>query len=82
MVQNNFVRTGQAFHMHHNHDPNAKAVSAKFGGSKQALGYVLIAQHFGFVMRRMFDEFGFEAVIFLEEDLEVSLDFFSCDPGG
>ena len=108
----------------------------RFGGSKQAMGYVLIAQHFGFVMRRivaffghlcyfgsgfplvlddfpffpmvfpmvfsmicpwfsqapngswfslclaararMFDEFGFDAVIFLEEDLEVSPDFFSC----
>jgi len=77
LVQKNYVRTGQAFHMHHEHDPNAKAVAAKFGGSKQTLGYVLIAQHFGFVMRRMFDEFGFETVIFLEEDLEVSVDFFS-----
>lgn len=77
LVQKNYVRTGQAFHLHHEHDPNAKAVAAKFGGSKQALGYVLIAQHFGYVMRRMFDDFGFEAVIFLEEDLEVSPDFFS-----
>lgn len=77
LVQKNYVKTGQAFHMHHEHDPNAKAVAAKFGGNKQALGYVLIAQHFGFVMKRMFEEFGFEAVIFLEEDLEVSPDFFS-----
>ncbi|CAK9006560.1 Hypothetical protein SCF082_LOCUS9082 [Durusdinium trenchii] len=61
LVQKNYVRTGQAFHLHHEHDPNAKAVAAKFGGSKQALGYVLIAQHFGYVMRRMFDDFGFEA---------------------
>lgn len=27
-------------------------LSPRFGGSKQALGYVLIAQHFGYVMRR------------------------------
>eukprot|EP00440_Ansanella_granifera_P033436 gb/GFBE01036279.1/.p1 GENE.gb/GFBE01036279.1/~~gb/GFBE01036279.1/.p1 ORF type:complete len:528 (+),score=123.09 gb/GFBE01036279.1/:1-1584(+) len=77
LVQKTYVETGQAFHMHHQHDPNAQAVAAKFGGSKQALGYVRIAQHFGFVMKRMFDEFGFQAVIFLEEDLEVSPDFFS-----
>ncbi|CAE8602746.1 unnamed protein product, partial [Polarella glacialis] len=77
MVQSTFVSSGQAFHMHHPHDPNAQTVANKFGGSKQTLGYVYIAQHFGFVMRRMFDEFGFSAVIFLEEDLEVSPDFFS-----
>ena len=31
LVQKNYVRTGQAFHMHHEHDPNAKAVAAKCG---------------------------------------------------
>eukprot|EP00931_Biecheleriopsis_adriatica_P088486 TRINITY_DN62798_c0_g1_i1.p1 TRINITY_DN62798_c0_g1~~TRINITY_DN62798_c0_g1_i1.p1 ORF type:complete len:522 (-),score=106.78 TRINITY_DN62798_c0_g1_i1:75-1640(-) len=77
MVQKSYVQTGQAFHMFHQHDPNAKSIAAKFGGSKQTLGYVYIAQHFGFAMKRMFDDFGFGAVIFLEEDLEVSLDFFS-----
>lgn len=76
LVQRSFVKTGQAYHMHHEHDPNAPAIATKYGG-KKAIGYVRIAQHFGFVMRRMFDEFGFEAVIFLEEDLEISPDFFS-----
>ncbi|CAE7406808.1 GNTI, partial [Symbiodinium sp. CCMP2456] len=60
LVQRSFVKTGQAYHMHHEHDPNAPAIATKYGG-KKAIGYVRIAQHFGFVMRRMFDEFGFEA---------------------
>lgn len=77
LVQSKFVATGQAYHMHHDHDPNANSIAKRFGGSKMALGYVYIAQHFGFVMRRMFDDFDFQSVIFLEEDLEVSRDFFS-----
>eukprot|EP00933_Yihiella_yeosuensis_P018649 TRINITY_DN15239_c0_g3_i1.p1 TRINITY_DN15239_c0_g3~~TRINITY_DN15239_c0_g3_i1.p1 ORF type:complete len:520 (+),score=95.62 TRINITY_DN15239_c0_g3_i1:22-1581(+) len=76
MIDSTYVRAGEAYHWHHDHQPDAVQVAKRFGGSKSALGYVLIAQHFGFVMRRLFDEFNFEAVIFVEEDLEVSRDFF------
>lgn len=77
MIEETYVTAGKAFHMHHDHEESATRISQKFGGSGQTLGYVRIAQHFGFAMRRMFDDFGFKAVIFLEEDLEVSPDFFS-----
>lgn len=75
LVQNKYVATGVAFHMHHEHDPAAPQIAQRFG--KKALGYVRIAQHYGFVMKRVFDDFGFSQVIFLEEDMEVAPDFFS-----
>jgi len=77
MVEATFVQQGVAFHMHHPHDLGAQAVAKQFGGSKSALGYVRIAQHFGFAMKRMFDEFGFQQVLFIEEDMEIAPDFFS-----
>lgn len=77
IVQNKYARAGTVFHMQHAHQQDAKAISKKFGGSKTTLGYVYIAQHYGFVMRTMFDEVGFDQLIFLEEDLQISPDFFS-----
>jgi alpha-1,3-mannosyl-glycoprotein beta-1,2-N-acetylglucosaminyltransferase len=75
LVTSRYVADGVAFHMRHEHDPSAPSIAQRFG--KNALGYVRIAQHYGFAMRRLFDDFGFQQVIFLEEDMEVSPDFFS-----
>lgn len=66
----------RVFHMHHEHDPQAEQIAARSGGHS-ALGYVYIAQHYGFALRKAFDEFGFNQVIFLEEDMEISPDFYS-----
>mmetsp|Transcript_28540 Transcript_28540/g.52383 ORF Transcript_28540/g.52383 Transcript_28540/m.52383 type:complete len:673 (-) Transcript_28540:48-2066(-) len=77
VVEDEYVRTGLAFHMHHAHDPQARSVARKFGGTKTTLGYVYIAQHYGYIMKTMFEEIGFNQLIFLEEDLQVSPDFFS-----
>jgi alpha-1,3-mannosyl-glycoprotein beta-1,2-N-acetylglucosaminyltransferase len=41
------------------------------------LGYVRIAQHYGFALKKVFDDMGFHQVIFLEEDMEIAPDFFS-----
>jgi len=76
-VESSYVETGLAYHMHHTHEANAQSVASKFGSGKQAKGYVLIAQHFGFVMRRLIDDFGFGAITFIEEDIEVAPDIFS-----
>jgi len=76
MIASNYVSKGLAYHMHHEHESSAQKIARQFGGHS-AQGYVYIAQHFGFAMRQMFDEFGFEQVIFLEEDLEIAPDFFS-----
>lgn len=66
----------RVFHMNHEHEQNAMQVASRFGGRGQ-LGYVYIAQHYGFALRKVFDEFGFKQLIFLEEDMEVAPDFFS-----
>lgn len=71
-----FVEEGVAFHLRHTHEANAHDIASKLG-IEGGQGYVYIAQHFGFIMRTLFDDIGFQRVIFLEEDLEVSPDFFS-----
>jgi alpha-1,3-mannosyl-glycoprotein beta-1,2-N-acetylglucosaminyltransferase len=38
--------------------------------------YFRIAQHYGWAFRRIFDDFGFDRVIVLEDDLEIAPDFF------
>lgn len=76
VIDSNYVAKGIAYHMNHEHEANAKQIARQFGGNS-AMGYVYIAQHFGFAMRKMFDEFGFQQVIFLEEDMEIAPDFFS-----
>jgi alpha-1,3-mannosyl-glycoprotein beta-1,2-N-acetylglucosaminyltransferase len=73
-----YVREGIAHHMCHEHDPNAPIIAQRFKyAGKGAIGYVRIAQHYGWAMRQVFDEFKFNQAIFLEEDMEISLDFFS-----
>merc|ERR1719460_2073917 len=54
LVQNKYVAGGVAFHMHHDHDPRAPQIAATYG--KNAIGYVRIAQHYGFAMKKVFDE--------------------------
>eukprot|EP00401_Gymnodinium_catenatum_P015039 CAMPEP_0117551844 /NCGR_PEP_ID=MMETSP0784-20121206/49398_1 /TAXON_ID=39447 /ORGANISM="" /LENGTH=491 /DNA_ID=CAMNT_0005348891 /DNA_START=139 /DNA_END=1614 /DNA_ORIENTATION=- len=76
-ITSSYVDTGVAFHVHHEHEANAEAIAAKIGRSKQVLGYTRIAQHYGFAMRLVFDGLRFEQAIFLEEDMELSPDFFS-----
>lgn len=81
-VEKDYAAKGVALHIHHPHDPDAGRIAAELaakikGNQKQVMGYVRIAQHYGFAMRKMFDEFGFGNVIFLEEDMEVAPDFFS-----
>merc|ERR1719387_559820 len=76
-VESSYVATGLAFHMHHEHDPNAPQIAKKFGNAKSTLGYVRIAQHYGFALKKVFDDMGFHQVIFLEEDMEIAPDFFS-----
>eukprot|EP00927_Polykrikos_kofoidii_P012285 TRINITY_DN1528_c0_g1_i1.p1 TRINITY_DN1528_c0_g1~~TRINITY_DN1528_c0_g1_i1.p1 ORF type:complete len:554 (-),score=91.22 TRINITY_DN1528_c0_g1_i1:107-1768(-) len=76
-VETAYVKTAVAFHIRHPHEPSAQSIAKKFGGGKQALGYVRIAQHFGFAMKKVFEDAGFNSAIFLEEDLEVAPDFFS-----
>jgi alpha-1,3-mannosyl-glycoprotein beta-1,2-N-acetylglucosaminyltransferase len=39
-------------------------------------GYAYISQHYQFVFSRLFDEYGFEKVILLEDDMEIAPDFF------
>jgi len=77
LVRDEYVAKGVAYHINHEHEANAEQIAKTFGQVKHTLGYVRIAQHFGWVMRTMFDRFGFEAVIFIEEDMEVAPDFFS-----
>lgn len=77
LVELEYVAKGLAHRIHHEHEANAEEMAKTFGKVKHTIGYVRIAQHFGFVMRKMFDSFGFEAVIFVEEDMEVAPDFFS-----
>merc|ERR1712059_169949 len=78
LIQSSYVQTGLAFHLNHQHDPDAVKIAKKFGAPTPAsIGYVRIAQHFAFAFKRMFDDFSFRQVIVLEEDLEVSTDTFS-----
>jgi len=77
LVESTYVDRGLAYHMHHTHDPNAVQIASRFGPNPSFVGYVRIAQHYGFALGRMFDEFRFQQVIILEEDMEVSPDFFS-----
>jgi alpha-1,3-mannosyl-glycoprotein beta-1,2-N-acetylglucosaminyltransferase len=73
-----FVAGGTAYHMRHEHDPNAAAIAQRYKyAGKSAIGYVRIAQHYGWAMGQVFDVFGFNQAIFLEEDMEISPDFFS-----
>lgn len=76
LIQEKYVRTGLAYHLHHQYDENAMQIATRHGG-KSSLIHVRIAQHLGFVMENMFDVFKFKQAIFLEEDLEVAPDFFS-----
>eukprot|EP01119_Soliformovum_irregulare_P014488 TRINITY_DN3963_c3_g1_i1.p1 TRINITY_DN3963_c3_g1~~TRINITY_DN3963_c3_g1_i1.p1 ORF type:complete len:424 (-),score=98.24 TRINITY_DN3963_c3_g1_i1:122-1264(-) len=39
--------------------------------------YYYLSQHFGWALGHLFDRFKYDAVIILEDDLEVSVDFFS-----
>jgi len=77
MVKSTLVDPGIAYHMHHEHDPEAPAIAKKFGKAKTNLGYVRIAQHYGFAAGKVFDEFAFKQLIFVEEDMEFAPDFFS-----
>jgi len=77
MIQSSYVSTGIAYHMHHEHDPKAAEKAKKYGKQASFVGYVRIAQHFGFALGKMFDTFGFKQVIALEEDMEIAPDFFS-----
>lgn len=75
LIQNKYVLTGLAYHLHHQYDPNGLEIASRLGGPR-ALPHVRIAQHYGFVMDNMFDVFKFKQVIFLEEDVEIAPDFF------
>jgi len=77
MVNQEFVVPGTAYHMHHTHDPKAADIAKTYGKAKSYVGYVKIAQHFGFALQKVFDDFGFKQVLFIEEDMEVAPDFFS-----
>jgi len=77
MVESKYVATGLAFHIRHKHEASAQKIAQQHRNVPSALGYVRIAQHYGFAMKTMFDDFGFRQVIFLEEDMEVAPDFFS-----
>lgn len=77
MVEAKYASAGVAFHMRHEHEASAEQLARRSGRTKSSLGYVRIAQHFGYALRRVFDELGFGQAILLEEDLEVSPDFFS-----
>lgn len=76
LIDELYLKPGLAFAIKHAHESNADAVANSYGGKAQ-LGYVYIAQHYGFAARTVFDNFGFQQVIFLEEDMEISPDFFS-----
>ena len=39
-------------------------------------GYFKIARHYGWALNQMFNEFGFNQVIVVEDDLDFSPDFF------
>lgn len=60
LVELEYVAKGLAHRIHHEHEANAEEMAKTFGKVKHTIGYVRIAQHFGFVMRKMFDSFGFE----------------------
>jgi len=77
MVTEDFVMPGIAYHMHHTHDVNAPETAKTFGEAKSNLGYVRIAQHYGFALQKVFGDFGFKQLLIIEEDMEVSPDFFS-----
>lgn len=79
LIEEQYASTGVAAHMKHAHEASAEDIAKSFNPKKPklALGYVRIAQHYGFAMRRMFDDFGFKQVIFLEEDMDIAPDFFS-----
>lgn len=77
MIKLRYVDEGIAHTIQHDHDPNAPSIAKKFGKGRANLGYVRIAQHYGFVMRSMFDDFKFRQAVFLEEDMAISPDFFS-----
>jgi len=77
-MSSKFVADGTAYHMCHEHDPNAANIAQRYKyAGKSAIGYVRIAQHYGWAMRQVFDDFKFNQAIFLEEDMEISSDFFS-----
>jgi alpha-1,3-mannosyl-glycoprotein beta-1,2-N-acetylglucosaminyltransferase len=76
LIEEQYRKPGLAFAIKHAHESNAEAVARTYGGNNH-LGYVYIAQHYGFAARTVFDNFGFQQVIFLEEDMEISPDFFS-----
>ena len=46
------------------------------GAASWATGYYKLSQHFGWALDRLFSEVGHPRVIVLEDDLEVSVDFF------
>mmetsp|Transcript_71245 Transcript_71245/g.126909 ORF Transcript_71245/g.126909 Transcript_71245/m.126909 type:complete len:460 (-) Transcript_71245:201-1580(-) len=75
IIQEKYILTGLAYHLHHQYDPRGMEIASRLGGPKK-LPYVRIAQHYGFVMDNMFDVFKFKQVIFLEEDVEIAPDFF------
>ena len=59
---------------HWNHDNSAKTVKRS---ASERDSYYRIANHYGWALRRVFDHADkFKEVIILEEDLEISPDFF------
>lgn len=76
-INQHYVKPGIAYHMQHAHEEGAAEIAKEFSKAKVTVGYVRIAQHYGFALRRVFDDMGFKALIFVEEDIDVAPDFFS-----
>eukprot|EP00933_Yihiella_yeosuensis_P072038 TRINITY_DN80323_c0_g1_i1.p1 TRINITY_DN80323_c0_g1~~TRINITY_DN80323_c0_g1_i1.p1 ORF type:complete len:417 (+),score=55.63 TRINITY_DN80323_c0_g1_i1:36-1286(+) len=64
LIQTHWEKTGLAFHMQHE--------KHKLQGP-----WAPISAHYWSIFRKVFDKFGFQAAIFLEDDLEVGVDFFT-----
>merc|ERR1711920_820964 len=77
LIRNNYANKGLVYHIRHAHESNAMAIAQSYNKKKPslALGYVRIAQHYGFAMRCVFEDFGFQQAVFLEEDMEIAPDF-------
>merc|ERR1719382_1221915 len=65
-INQHYVKPGIAFHMQHAHEEGAAEIAKTFNKAKVTVGYVRIAQHYGFALRRVFDDMGFKALIFVE----------------
>lgn len=90
-VQNSYVNPGLVFHMHHDQEASAEDVARKLvnptekkkneksqkAAARRIMNYVYIAQHYRFAMEKVFDQWGFSQMIFLEEDISIAPDFFA-----